>query len=468
MTKIIWLVMIFSLIVTGCSTNKALDEAALSEKYPSVQDLKNELAVNKGEELDLLSPAAYKKANNSYHDAVELASKDNPKGNEYARDGFSQLAVARTNADKARYLLDDVLMARKKAVDASANERLSSEFKVAEKDLLALTTMIESGDIEEAKRELPKMLVAYQGLELEALKIETVESAKVAINNAHEREIEDLAPKTLRLAEEEYQLALNVLDADLNDRTTAEVHAKKSLWYAQQANEIADVVIHFDSSEYTDEDKVLWYQGQISSLVSPLTEDVSYNLPNKEVIKGLNTNIQTLLDTNIALLEELESTAAGKQLALLQSQEVLRESETLSKKVSFIETLFSSSEAGVYRQNDNVLIRAHGFNFPSGKSEIESTNFSLVNKVIEAVNQFPDSKVVVSGHTDNIGNDDLNIQLSEARAQKVAKFLNEVGRIETDRINFEGFGKQQPVADNGSKEGRAANRRVEILIVNSL
>jgi len=467
MAKVIWLVMIFSLIVTGCSTNEALNEAALNEQYPSVQDLKHELAVNKGKELDLLSPAAFKKANNSYQEAVKLASKDNPKSNEYARDGFSQLAVARTNADTTRYLLEDVLTARKKAVDASANERLFPEFKVAEKDLLGLTTMIESGDVEKAKRELPKILAVYQGLELEALKIETVESAKVAINNAHEREIEDLAPKTLKLAEEEYQLALNVLDADLNNRTKAEVHAKKSLWYAQQANEIADVVIHFDSSEYTDEDKVLWYQGQISSLVSPMTKEVSYNLPNKEVIKGLNANIQTLLDTNIALLDSLESTAAGKQLALLQSQEILRESETLSKKVSFIETLFSTKEADVYRQNDNVLIRAHGFDFPSGYSEIESTNFALVNKVIEAVNQFPDSNVVVSGHTDNIGNDDLNMQLSEDRAKKVAKFLNEVGRVDMTRINFEGYGKTQPVADNSTKEGRAANRRVEILIVNN-
>ena len=121
----------------------------------------------------------------------------------------------------------------------------------------------------------------------------------------------------------------------------------------------------------------------------------------------------------------------------------------------------------MYRQMDNVLIRAHGFAFASGKSEIEAINFALMNKIIESLKEFPKSKIVVSGHTDNLGSANLNLELSEARAKKVAEFLTQVGRIPAERIQYVGYGKGRPVASNDTPEGRAANRRVEVLIVNN-
>ena len=79
---------------------------------------------------------------------------------------------------------------------------------------------------------------------------------------------------------------------------------------------------------------------------------------------------------------------------------------------------------------------------------------------------FPDSKIRVSGHTDSTGSDAVNMKLSEERAGKVAKFLTEVGGIAADRITVNGYGESRPVASNETADGRAANRRVEILIEN--
>ncbi|HBA33829.1 MAG TPA: hypothetical protein DCZ12_06835, partial [Gammaproteobacteria bacterium] len=76
------------------------------------------------------------------------------------------------------------------------------------------------------------------------------------------------------------------------------------------------------------------------------------------------------------------------------------------------------------------------------------------------------SKVVISGHTDNQGSDAANFSLSQARAQKVAKFLSEVGKLNTKNLSWVGYGETRPVASNETSSGRAANRRVEILIVN--
>jgi len=128
--------------------------------------------------------------------------------------------------------------------------------------------------------------------------------------------------------------------------------------------------------------------------------------------------------------------------------------------------MFTSSEANVYRQLENVLISTHGFDFPSGKSEINTDSFLLVNKVIKAIELFPGSSVEVSGHTDSTGGAELNLKPSEQRAANVAKFLNEVGGISLSRLSSQGFGSERPVVSNESAKGRASNRRVEILIVN--
>ena len=128
--------------------------------------------------------------------------------------------------------------------------------------------------------------------------------------------------------------------------------------------------------------------------------------------------------------------------------------------------MFNANEANVYLQRQNVLISAHGFQFPSGQSEIQTENFPLMNKIIRAIKIFPGARIEVAGHTDSVGSDAINKNLSQARAEKVGKFLKEVGEIEPARITTHGYGESRPVASNETVAGRAENRRVEIKIIN--
>ena len=112
------------------------------------------------------------------------------------------------------------------------------------------------------------------------------------------------------------------------------------------------------------------------------------------------------------------------------------------------------------------MISVHGFKFPTGRSEIDAVNFPLMNKITKSIMIFPNSRIQVGGHTDATGEDSFNQRLSRQRAEKVAKFLSEVGNISAGRIVAYGFGESKPVASNETVEGRAANRRVEIIIVN--
>ena len=137
-----------------------------------------------------------------------------------------------------------------------------------------------------------------------------------------------------------------------------------------------------------------------------------------------------------------------------------------SKAAKESERLFNEDEASVYMQKDNVLIRAHGFWFRSGDSEIDARNFALLKKIEKTIEKFPDSKIIVSGHTDSTGSDKTNMKISQQRADNVAKFLHDVGGISNDRISAKGFGRTKPVESNATAAGREANRRVEVLIVN--
>ncbi|TQV85160.1 OmpA family protein [Exilibacterium tricleocarpae] len=463
--------------ISGCASNKGLSDQQLSQQYPEVARLQRQLEAGRSNELAILSPQRYQNANSAYDEAVKLARDGNTKANQQVKAGLAALARADENAATARDLLEEVLEARQKARDANAEQTSPEAFARAERNLLALTRSIEEGRIDRAKAGRAEAIRAYSNIELTALKTNAVDQAKASLARAKNRDVGDVAPKTMRLAEEEYQLALNTLDADRRDTAKAGVHAQRALWHIQRAMQIADIITHFRTSDFEEEDKVLWYQEQLAEVVAPVEKNVSFNQPNKRVVKDLRTQLSKVLDEKESVQMALEQTRTSglktvreKELALQAAQEQSeiekRRNQAIAAKFDYVQSLFSASEAEVYRQTNNILIRAHGFAFKSGDSEIDSVNFGLLNKIVKAVEQFPDSRLVVSGHTDNRGSDDINLNLSMQRAENVATFLNQVGRIELQRIDATGYGKQRPVVSNDTDAGRAANRRVEVLIVN--
>ena len=102
------------------------------------------------------------------------------------------------------------------------------------------------------------------------------------------------------------------------------------------------------------------------------------------------------------------------------------------------------------------------FNF--GKSTIQTASTNVLVDIIGILNEYPNAKFTVEGHTDSIGSVSANQKLSEARALAVKNFLIEKG-IDADRLTSIGYGESKPIATNMYKDGRAQNRRVEINLV---
>ena len=89
---------------------------------------------------------------------------------------------------------------------------------------------------------------------------------------------------------------------------------------------------------------------------------------------------------------------------------------------------------------------------------------NTLDSVATVLKTYPDSTIVVSGHTDTTGNDAINNPLSVNRASSVESYLESQG-ISSSRITSRGFGSKQPIASNATEAGRAQNRRVEIAII---
>jgi OOP family OmpA-OmpF porin len=104
-----------------------------------------------------------------------------------------------------------------------------------------------------------------------------------------------------------------------------------------------------------------------------------------------------------------------------------------------------------------------GAHFAFDSAKITSEGEARLSETIATLNKHPDIRVVCNGYTDSIGSQDYNLKLGQRRADSVQDYLVSQG-IDSSRIRTDSFGKESPVASNDTAEGRAENRRVEIVV----
>jgi len=102
--------------------------------------------------------------------------------------------------------------------------------------------------------------------------------------------------------------------------------------------------------------------------------------------------------------------------------------------------------------------------FKTGKAELDQRSYRLLDQMVDFMNQNPTLKIEIGGHTDNVGSDGSNQRLSEARAKSAVDYISNKG-IDITRLKAKGYGEAKPRADNGTDDGKALNRRVEMKVI---
>ncbi len=126
---------------------------------------------------------------------------------------------------------------------------------------------------------------------------------------------------------------------------------------------------------------------------------------------------------------------------------------------------FQGTGVEVTRQDNNiVLTMPDAITFDFGQAGVKPQFYNVLNNLANTLNQYPETRIQIAGHTDNVGSDAANLQLSQQRANSVRTYLASTG-VAAQRMQAVGYGESRPIADNSTDYGRAQNRRVELTLI---
>lgn len=229
--------------------------------------------------------------------------------------------------------------------------------------------------------------------------------------------------------------------------TPAQLHtAENSLKLAEQT-----FTDEGDSDRTRDRAYVAMRKAQLAEVQGRVSQ-------NEKRLENIEKNMSQAQAAELAKLRGDFKTQQS-QLAAAEAarKEAERRAEQAAADLARIASVKQESRGMVITLSGEVL-------FTSGKSELLPAAQAKLTEVANALTQQnPDATIVVEGHTDAQGSQTFNLDLSTRRAQAVRDYLASHG-VAPDRIRAEGLGFSRPIADNKTAEGRANNRRVEIVV----
>ena len=509
---------LFALLVLGvCGSAQALDRAAYDQLVTVFDSAKVQ-------EADIFAPVSYEKASRALTEATDAIEKNKrqstlDKSVDEAREHIENALKA---AQLAKVSLQEYLPPRDKARAAKAPTLVPELYQEAEEQFLKATRKVEDGNVKDGLKEAVKSGPFFDVAELEAIRTDVLGSAVSLIDKATVDEAPKYALATLNKARGALEKGNSIINADRYNRAAAEEQARRAEFEARHASNIAQSVRSLERNDQAWEKLMLVYEIQMNRVGESLDlnilpfdegaiaaadtligriqtmekEKEGLASENLQLASGASTKLKETLirlgqeplsedpialasqvNTAVAELLSEKETLAGQlqsqqtELAQLSEEhkEVAAELDVrLERERLFREakTLLNPSEGEVlFNAANDIVLRLSGLSFDVGKSDLTPEHQPLLDKVKKAVGMFPDAQLVVEGHTDATGDAKANLSLSEKRAYAVMQYLRESMLIPADRIKAIGFGSEKPVASNTTPDGRAKNRRIDIIIM---
>lgn len=470
--------------------------ASAQQVETEIEELSTRLQVARTEMLHLISPDHFGEADEKVEEARRRYESGGNIGDIRSELGEARTALARAEelTEIGRVILREALSAREAALAANAPEFSSEVWEDAEERIRDAGREIEDGDQNDARAEAAEAVERYQRAELLAIRRDVLGYTRELREQARDRDAHEKASLTFARADSLLGEAERILEEDRYRRSDATRLARDAAEAFENASRIAGLVDDVDGNEEEAvEALVLRYDEQLERIAEALNFTPSFLEGPQPVAEQSITAIESLYEQRNSLQEDIRE--REERIAALQAQTDsvelrlgrladslgaraemeaarrramsarLRERREREEKVERIRDLFEPAEAEVLLRGPELLIRLLGLAFPVGSAEIRPENFPLLTKVQEALRQFPARQsLTIAGHTDSRGNDDFNQDLSERRAEAVRQYLVANMRISEASISAVGFGESQPVASNETQEGRAQNRRIDVIL----
>jgi outer membrane protein OmpA-like peptidoglycan-associated protein len=149
------------------------------------------------------------------------------------------------------------------------------------------------------------------------------------------------------------------------------------------------------------------------------------------------------------------SSATAAQLARREAELAIEQADTLRRQLENLQ--LRQTESGVVVTLGDVL-------FESGQTELREEAMASLVEVVDLLQSEPDKKIRIEGHTDSVGDANTNLEISQKRADAVFEALVSLG-VDASRVTTQGMGEDFPIASNETEEGRAQNRRVDVILL---
>lgn len=439
--------------ISACSSGPAVQE------YADTADAKNEVASFDGDmngarnnQLDVLAPESFDDAQNSLNDAKSSLDKQKSSKDtlHHVAKGRAYLSRANAFAQVAHANIEQVIVARKDAVDAGAPGFFSWDFKKADHDLIEMTSDIEKNKLANATENKTELQLKYLDLELKSIKHARLGRARDTISLATKEGAKEFAPRSLAIAEKSVQDTDAFITANRHDTAQVNLRSAES---TKKADHLIKITRNSKSGKKTSsEDMALQMEGEQNKVADK---------------QGELTEKQNQLDSKQDQLDSKQSQLNSGVLAnqaLMAANLNLESEQAFNRQYEEARAEFTESEAEVYKQGNVLMIRLRGLEFPVAQAVLKGSNFPLLAKVQKVIRNFGKSHVIVEGHTDSNGGKVLNNKLSSDRASAVKQYLVSNSEDANISITAIGYGYQKPLATNKTADGRAQNRRVDVLI----
>ena len=471
--------MILGIALLSAGTGYAQDE--LRKTFFKDADAAKEAAESVNSKL--YAPKSYQAGMKEYRDAEDLLARG--RNIDYVRDNAEDAAnyfrKAAEAAELAQTALAQAIKSRQDAANALAPEQSPEIWADAQQEFSRAIQQLERGDLKNAKRREIEATSLYREAELVAIKAQYLSETRRLLADADRARVGKYAPITLGkakqlLADADRELNENRYDTDLPRSLAirANYEAKHALYLSEIVRQVRDKKLSSEQLVLNWEQPLRAISGVadvipdmqegpdrlVAELVAYFDQQAS-ELQALQQENGENEVRLADMEEEMRALDERLGGATAERAALVQRLEA---QARVKQQFAQVEKLFTSYEARVFREGDSVILRLVGLSFDSGDAQIKPENFDLLAKVEKAIDVFPRSELIIEGHTDSHGGDDLNQKLSQERAESVQQYMINAMRIPTYRLIATGYGETRPVSSNETESGRARNRRIDIVI----
>lgn len=445
-----------SLILLDCATVK---KAALSSSQPkeAVSEVILLMKQLEASQVDFLEYESFNDGKEDLQDAISGMANNEDQINilDKAAQAKAHFLDAKQSSPGNKIIPKVLLAARYNALKAGAKNNPDIE-----ESLLSIDDEIrdESDDFTQVIQNEDILIFQKQYLEVETLatQFKHLNEFQIIINNALIDEADILAPKTLELAKADLKNAQSQIRQNLRK-------PKLYRYSVQNANKssklLKDVIAQLTGVAKGSSEAVALKLVHQERKLGKLSDRVG--VLNKQLIRSNSKLNQTKKNL------EYNKNKFGKitQNYKLQKSEML----SSSARVKFQNALdnvrenFSPKDVSVYHQGNKLIFRLGQIGFKRGSDVIPTKSMNMLFKLTDIIEEIDPDQVHIQGHTDSTGNKKTNLELSAKRARSIARYFVLSGlQVPMDS---HGYGETRPIDSNKTYQGRANNRRIDIIVI---